>query len=268
MVDIPTALRGVFCYLRASQRPHVCVEIGSLNFLLSGIWLSDSLCTHVTLYAFSICPFEQALPFPDLGSHRVTKLVCNWTPFCFPRGGTFQNAYLEEWYQEDDDPSHIHAEESKNSHKSRSFSRTAAPESLHAVLDDGWNATREIPAPCGCPSLPQSSWQLVGDTNEPTKHWKHTETQKSAVFLEPLGAPVPQFFHPVQFGILPKRSSLPYPDAEILSGYEEDVSSVRGGFSAWVKSDPETILHRHFVDAKGANPAFREAPVRKHSPSK
>ena len=33
-------------------------------------------------------------------------------------------------------------------------------------------------------------------------------------------------------------------------------------------SDPETILHRHIVDAKGANPAFREAKVRKHFPSK
>ena len=55
---------------------------------------------------------------------------------------------------------------------------------------------------------------------------------------------------------------------EIVSGYEKDVSSIRDGFSAWVKSDPETILKRHLVDAKGANPAFREAPVRKHSPSK
>ena len=32
-------------------------------------------------------------------------------------------------------------------------------------------------------------------------------------------------------------------------------------------SDPETILQRHIVNAKGANPAFREAPMRKHSPS-
>ena len=93
-------------------------------------------------------------------------------------------------------------------------------------------------------------------------------------FGNPLGAPVPlktrvrNFIHPVQFGSFPKRLSLPYPDAEILSGYEEDVSSIRDGFSAWVKSDPETILHRHIVDAKGANPAFREAPGRKHSRSK
>ena len=42
---------------------------------------------------------------------------------------------------------------------------------------------------------------------------------------------------------------------------------MRDGVSAWVKADPETILKRHLVNAKGANPAFREAPVRKHSPS-
>ena len=84
----------------------------------------------------------------------------------------------------------------------------------------------------------------------------------------PLKTRVRNFIHPVQFGSLRQRFNLPHPDAEILSGYEEDASSIRDGFSAWVKSDPETILHRHIVDAKGANPAFREAPVRKHSRSK
>ena len=74
--------------------------------------------------------------------------------------------------------------------------------------------------------------------------------------------------HILTFDILPKRLTLPYPDAEILSGYEEDVSSMRDGFSSWVKADPETILKRHLVDAKGANPAFRGALVRKHSPPK
>ena len=71
-----------------------------------------------------------------------------------------------------------------------------------------------------------------------------------------------------QFGIFRKRLSLPYLDEEILSDCEEDFfSSIRDGFSAWVKTDPEAILKRHVVNAKGAKPAFREAPVRKHSPS-
>ena len=203
----------------------------------------------------------------------MTSWVCRWKPFWVPRGDTFQKAYLEEWEQEDDDQSYIPGEQSKNNHRSRSVIRTTASESLQTVKDDGWSARRELPAPRGCPSLPQSSWQPFGDTKVPTKLWKHTETRERAVFCEPWGVPVPSttrvrnFFHPKQFGIFPKRLSLPYPDEEILSGYEEDVSSIRDGFSPWVKADPETILKRHLVDAKGANPAFREAPARKHSPS-
>ena len=65
----------------------------------------------------------------------------------------------------------------------------------------------------------------------------------------------------------PRRIVSPYPYREILSGYEEDVSSIRDDFTAWVKSDPETILKRHVVDSKGIYPAYREAPARRHSPS-
>ena len=54
---------------------------------------------------------------------------------------------------------------------------------------------------------------------------------------------------------------------EILSGYEKDVSSIRDDFTAWVKTDPETILKRHVVDSKGIYPAYREAPARRHCPS-
>ena len=93
MVDISTALRGVFCYLHASQGPHVCVENDSKNFLSTGIRLSDSLCTHVTLYALSIFPLWATLPFPDPGSYRWPNGgVQMETPFWVPRGDTFQKA--------------------------------------------------------------------------------------------------------------------------------------------------------------------------------
>ena len=103
---------------------------------------------------------------------------------------------------------------------------------------------------------------------------QRSRNSKSAVFLGTLERissfenQCAKFYSPVKFGILPELLSQPNPDAEILSVYEEDVSSMRDRFSAWVKSHPETKLHRHIVDAKGANPAFREVPVRKHSPSK
>ena len=71
--------------------------------------------------------------------------------------------------------------------------------------------------------------------------------------FESLDAPAPlapcvrDSTHPVQFGIFPKRLFLPQPDDEILSGYDEDVSSVRDGYSAWVKMDPASTLERHLA---------------------
>ena len=74
------------------------------------------------------------------------------------------------------------------------------------------------------------------------------------------------FIHPKQYGAFPRRIVLPFPDSEILPGHEEDVSSIRDEFTAWVKSDNETSLKRHVVDSKCIYPAYREAPARKHSP--
>ena len=51
-------------------------------------------------------------------------------------------------------------------------------------------------------------------------------------------------FHPKHHGPFPDRLRLPYPDEEIISGYEEEVSSIRDGFTAWVKADFETVLAR------------------------
>ena len=64
-------------------------------------------------------------------------------------------------------------------------------------------------------------------------------------------APVPlrvrDAIRSVQFGIFPNRLLLPHPDDEILSGYEEAVSSIRDGYTAWVKVDPAATLERHLV---------------------
>ena len=58
---------------------------------------------------------------------------------------------------------------------------------------------------------------------------------------------------------------LPHPDDEILSGYDEDVSSTRDGCTVWVKADLATILERHLVCLDGANPVFRDAQDKKYS---
>ena len=49
--------------------------------------------------------------------------------------------------------------------------------------------------------------------------------------------------------------------------FSQKISPAVDGYSAWVKTDPETILMRHVVDARGFYPAFCEAPARRHEPS-
>ena len=115
-------------------------------------------------------------------------------------------------------------------------------------------------------SLPKSSWEAVGSFDKPSwkVHWYPTRRHILGI-SENTPVPRTRSFHPKQYGAFPRRIVLPYPYSEILSGYEKDVSSTRDDFTAWVKSDPETILQRHVVDSKGVYLAYREAPARRHS---
>ena len=61
--------------------------------------------------------------------------------------------------------------------------------------------------------------------------------------------------HPVQHGIVPERNALPRQADAILSGYDEDISSIRDGF-LWGISDPGFSLMRHVVTARSAKPVY------------
>ena len=63
---------------------------------------------------------------------------------------------------------------------------------------------------------------------------------------------------------MPKRLPLPHPDDEILSGYEEDVSSIQDGFTAGVMADPASTVERHLVGKAGAKPIYRDSHDRRH----
>ena len=100
---------------------------------------------------------------------------------------------------------------------------------------------------------------------------KPTEPQEGTPeVIEPPGTPAPveiqaaDAIHLVQFGIFPKRLTLPYPDDEILSGYEEDALSIRDRYPACVKEVPDAILKHHLISVNHANPVFREAQDRRH----
>ena len=76
-----------------------------------------------------------------------------------------------------------------------------------------------------------SSWQGIGKPDAPT--WKLSGTEGTSAFWETSEAPLPppkrvcNFIHPKRLSPCPERLGLPFPDGEILSGYEEDVSFIR-----------------------------------------
>ena len=81
-------------------------------------------------------------------------------------------------------------------------------------------------------SLPKSSGEAVGTFD--ALSWKYSGTQENDVSWGSQGAQRSfHFIHPKLYGALPRRIVLPY------------------DFTAWVKSDPGTILKRHVVDVKG-----------------
>ena len=84
-------------------------------------------------------------------------------------------------------------------------------------------------------SAPKSSWQAVGEPGAPA--WKLSGTQGTSAFIREIrrhhcltrNACAILFTQSSTVPFL-NRLKLPYPDEEILSGYEEDVSVIRDGF--------------------------------------
>ena len=67
------------------------------------------------------------------------------------------------------------------------------------------------------------------------------------------------FVHPKQLSLFPERLELLFPSEEILSGYDDVVSSGTDQFTMWVKTDPDVTLERHIVSVQKAVAECREA---------
>ena len=69
----------------------------------------------------------------------------------------------------------------------------------------------------------------------------------------------------VQYGPPPQRLQLHRSDHEILTNFDEDVWSIRDGFTAWVESDAAETRSRHFANSSpsGTAPVFRKASEKK-----
>ena len=71
------------------------------------------------------------------------------------------------------------------------------------------------------------------------------------------GPVIPEVMRPTQYG------AAPHSDIEILTTFDDDTSSTRDDYTAWVTADPTTIRARHMTDKGDAKPVFREARIRK-----
>ena len=154
-----------------------------------------------------------------------------------------QEAYSHEYSCPSNDQTYDSCEVSEDNHGSYSASKTAACESLQVPKDDGWNASPEQPPLSGC--------RLGNHMRMPMKLGKPADTQESTpLIVESAQQRLQQPVFPIQFilyslAFFPNDPFLPHPDDEILSGYEEDVSSIRDGYTAWVKADPRLPFVRH-----------------------
>ena len=94
--------------------------------------------------------------------------------------------------------------------------------------------------------------------------WEPTGPQGTASFWERTETIQ---VHPKQLSPFPERLELPFPSGEILSGFEDIVSSGTDQFTAWVKTDRGASLVRHMVDVQNATADCREASERRHDTS-
>ena len=197
-----------------SISPHIRVDT-LVNEHIS--WLSDGVCTHVTLDALSLCLRLNIVTASDDGMGLSVE-----PPFGFRALTRSKKLDLEEW--ERVKTSHTGSPELQNRKSYRRPRKTSGTPQVKRFV------TFHL-----CRS--HRGEQLENQTHH---HGNTVETQESAVFW---CAPLPKtrvrnFIHPKQFGIFPKRLSLPYPDEEILSDYEEDVSSIRNGFFGMGENGP------------------------------
>ena len=90
-----------------------------------------------------------------------------------------------------------------------------------------------------------------------------THMQLHSSKTAPLPPPRPKcnFNHPKQLSPFTERLKLPFSIDEILSGYEDIVSSGTDQFTTWVKTDPDATLVRHMVDVQEGVAEFREVCV-------
>ena len=156
----------------------------------------------------------------------MTSWIFQWKPFWVPVGDSFQKAYLEEWVRVG-----------------------AVPSEEPSSADQGDVITESADCSFVAGGISQS--------RERAHSGERTEAP-----LPPLRTrPKCDFIHPQQLSPLPERLELPFSTDDILSGYEDIVSSGSDHFTMWVKVNPHEVLAEHVVAIHKVETDFRDAFV-------
>ena len=168
--------------------------------------------------------------------------VCQWKPFWIPVGESFKKAFLEELIFISDD--------SSDEQRVTDF-----PVIVHSTGNTDYIRDDHPPTPK--PSRPPDSLPWEPRPHDKAYFWKRIEAPL------PPSRPRCNFIHPRQLSPFPERLELPFSSDEILSGYEDIVSSGTDQFTALIKMDPHEALIQHMVDIQKATADFREASERR-----
>ena len=101
--------------------------------------------------------------------------------------------------------------------------------------------------------------RLLGNYLEPRVRHPSGREQRHHCLSQDLGAIL---FTQKQLSPFPERLELLFRSEEILSGYEDVVSSSKEQFTTWVKTDPDVV-----VGVQKSVAEFREASARRHDTS-
>ena len=129
-----------------------------MSCLLNVTWLSDSVCTHVTLYALSLC-----LPLNIIVTawYRWRNEFVGGHSFGFRAVTRSKKLISKNGNGLNDEQSHVPGEDEPHR-----ISRTTKSGKVQTAKQDEWNTTREPLR--DVPSLPKSSWQACGESDAPS----------------------------------------------------------------------------------------------------
>ena len=190
--------------------------------------------THARLFSSQFYSLASILLFLWLNS-LVSGWVCPWKPCWIPVGESVQKAFLEEW---------IHMGDDSSGEQCIRWYRVLVTKIRHPNQS---YLKKHLQPPRSAGQPDALTWEPIGP-------------QGAASFRERTEAPLPplrprcNFVHPKQLSPFPERLELP--SEEILSGFEDIVSSGTDQFTTWVETGPDATLVRHMVDVQKSHCRF------------